>query len=287
MGLPAALLALKPIVAKVGAGATKMLGGGEKGGGKKMGGAIAAGAIGGIQAISGAIQQRKADRMLPQAEDPEMRNALTQARRKQRAFQTGTALAAERNALAKQLGTGQSRMLRYGGGGRKGLLQMQEVFNKGMMGLAQQSIEGETAASAQANKLLEGISQRKLDLQMQRYDTAQARAAQKKAAANRNLGLFLGKTLATGQETEDADVSNTAKVNPVASAVSSKPATYDEMLNAASLPFGEQPYAPYIPPTSTPANKVNTMGGVQSVLGGIANQGQAAADLFRTFGTGQ
>lgn len=248
----------------------------------------AAAAIGGVQAIGGAIQQRKADRMLPQAEDPEMRNALTQARRKQRAFQTGTALAAERNALAKQLGTGQSRMLRYGGGGRKGLLQMQEVFNKGMMGLAQQSIQGETAASAQANKLLEGISQRKLDLQMQRYDTAQARAAQKKAAANRNLGLFLGKTLATGQETEDADVSNTAKVNPVASAVSSKPATYDQMLNAASLPsFGEQSYAPYIPPTSTPANKVNTMGGVQSVLGGIANQGQAAADLFRTFGTGQ
>ena len=123
---------------------------------------------------------------------------------------------------------------------------------------------------------------------MQRYDTAQARAAQKKAAANRNLGLFLGKTLGTGQEAEDADVSNTAKVNPVASAVSSTPVTYEQTLEAARLPsYGGQRYAPYVPPTSTPANKVNTMGGVQSVLGGIANQGQAAADLFRTFGTGQ
>ena len=169
-------------------------------GGAKAAAPYAAAAIGGVQSISGARQQKKADKLLPQAEDPEMRNALTQARRKQRAFQTGTALSAERNALAKQLGTGQSRMLRYGGGGRKGLLQMQEVFNKGMMGLAQQSMQGETAASAQANKLLEGISQRKLDLQMQRYDTAQARAAQRKAASNRNLGLFLGKTLGTGQE---------------------------------------------------------------------------------------
>ena len=72
---------------------------------------------------------------------------------------------------------------------------MQEMFNRGISGLAQQGIAGETAAQAEANKILEGISQRKLDLQMQKFDIAQARAAQRKAAANRNLGLFLGKAL--------------------------------------------------------------------------------------------
>lgn len=241
----------------------------------------AAAAIGGVQAIGGAIQQRKADRMLPQAEDPEMRNALTQARRKQRAFQTGTALAAERNALAKQLGTGQSRMLRYGGGGRKGLLQMQEVFNKGMMGLAQQSMQGETAASAQANKLLEGISQRKLDLQMQRYDTAQARAAQKKAAANRNLGLFLGKTLGTGQEAEDADVSNTAS-----NAANTKPAAAAVLPSVSANSSSRSSTTPL--PTSN-QNFSSALSGVQNFMAGgnqAAQSAQGLADLFRTFGTG-
>ena len=192
-----------------------MMGGGGKGGDKKGGGGgglgnlksktgsgrmgggtMAAGAIGGIQAITGAIQQKKADRMLPAQEDPEMRAAMTQAKRRARAFQTGTALAGERAALAQQLGTGQQRMMRYGGG-RKGLLQMQQAFNQGITGLAKEGIVGQTAAQAQANTILEGISQRKLDLQMQRHDIAQARAAQRKAAGNRNLGLFMGKALST------------------------------------------------------------------------------------------
>lgn len=186
---------------------------GEKGGkskdgtkGSKIGkGTKVAGAIGLAQAIGGLAQQRKADRMLPAQEDPEMRSALTQARRRARAFQTGTALAGERAALAQQLGTGQQRMMRYGGG-RKGLLQMQQLFNQGIAGLAQQGIAGQTAAQTEANQILEGISQRKLDLQMQRFDIAQARAAQRRAAANRNLGAFLGKTLGvTGGDPQAID----------------------------------------------------------------------------------
>jgi hypothetical protein len=176
-------------------------------------------------------------------------------------------------------------MLRYGGGGRKGLLQMQEVFNKGMMGLAQQSIQGETAASAQANKLLEGISQRKLDLQMQRYDTAQARAAQKKAAANRNLGLFLGKTLGTGQEAEEDDVSNAASnvasnaanTNPVAAAVlPSVSANSSSRSSTTPLPTSNQNFS-------------SALSGVQNFMAGgnqAAQSAQGLADVFRTFGTG-
>lgn len=280
-------------------GAAGSMGGGGKGGDKKGGGGLgdlksktpsgrmgggtmAAGAIGGIQAITGAIQQRKADRMLPAQEDPEMRAAMTQAKRRARAFQTGTALAGERAALAQQLGTGQQRMMRYGGG-RKGLLQMQQAFNQGITGLAKEGIVGQTAAQAQANTILEGISQRKLDLQMQRHDIAQARAAQRKAAANRNLGLFMGKALSTPSSGgQSMDLGGLTKaISGMGGAGSGQP-------DMATAPISPNPASrSSSAPLPTPDQDfTKALGGVQGNMAGAAKAGQAAAGVFKALGTG-
>jgi hypothetical protein len=204
----AAAVAGKVGAAKAGAGAAKGIAG--KGGGmlsNLMGGQgkgmmgnftpanVGTGLTGLGQIISGNRLQRKADAAMPASEDPEMRSAQLQAQRRARAFRTGTASASQRAAAAQQLSTGQKRMMQMGAGGRKGLLQMQQVFGQSMQQMAQSDLQGELAYQKEANRLLGEISQRALDVQMQKHDELAARAATRGKAGRQNLGAAMGKRM--------------------------------------------------------------------------------------------
>ena len=88
----------------------------------------AAGVTGLTQVI--AARQKDKSNPLPAHEDPEMRSSLNAAKRRQRAFQTGTATASDRNARSRRTMSGMREALKLGGGGRKAMMQMQQIENQ-------------------------------------------------------------------------------------------------------------------------------------------------------------
>jgi len=162
---------------------SNVIGAGKKSMGNFTPANVATTGTGLAQVIQGGRLRRQSEAAMPASEDPEMRSAQLQAQRQARAFRTGTRSAAARNAAARQLATGQKRMMQFGAGGRKGLLSYQQ----------------------ESNRLLGEISQRALDIQMQKHDELAARAASIGQAGRKNLGAGLGKMIGldpmTGQPT--------------------------------------------------------------------------------------
>jgi len=141
------------------------------------------------------FKKKKGDEALPGREDPEERAALNYTKRQRRAFQTGTAMKANRDALASMMQSGMSKSIAAGGGTR-GLNMMQSMFNQAMLGLGQQGQDKALQYSQQAQQQLTRISQRKLELGMLKYNTIQAREAQKeqdrKEKKNTGMAQILG-----------------------------------------------------------------------------------------------
>ncbi len=158
---------------------------------------IATGAIGLAKTIKGKHMQKKADAMLPASEDPEVRRMQREFSRRKRAFQTGTAMASQRQALKEQAKQGMQASFKMGGGSR-GLNMMSRMFNQGMQGLAAQGLQGEQAYAGMETDLVKRMAQRKLELGMQRHDIAQARAAQTLKEGKSASNLALARTIGLG-----------------------------------------------------------------------------------------
>lgn len=159
-------------------------------GGAATGGSPAALALGVGQAAVGAIKQKKADAMIPQLEDPEQRAMRNLIARKRRAYDTGTASNADRTALRQMQKSGISNAFKYGAGAR-GLNEMNKMFIQGTMGLNQSGKDTANQLLQLEKQANDEIVQRKLDILMTKYDTAQARAAQLKTQGNKNLMVGL------------------------------------------------------------------------------------------------
>jgi len=206
-GLASKGAAAKGVMAGKGGGGllSNVIGAGKKSMGNFTPANVATTGTGLAQVIQGGRLRRQSEAAMPASEDPEMRSAQLQAQRQARAFRTGTRSAAARNAAARQLATGQKRMMQFGAGGRKGLLQMQQVFNQSMERQAAADLQGELSYQQESNRLLGEISQRALDIQMQKHDELAARAASIGQAGRKNLGAGLGKMIGldpmTGQPT--------------------------------------------------------------------------------------
>lgn len=155
-------------------------------------------AIGIGQAIVGKIQQRKADSMMPSPVDPEEQRMQRHFARRKRAFQTGTALASERNAMKQMLAQGYRNAFRSGGGSRGGLLRLQSIFNQGMLGLGKQARQGEQVNAAAEAQYASKNADRRLELSLLKYNTRQARAAQNLKEGKSNIMSGIAHSIDTG-----------------------------------------------------------------------------------------
>jgi len=106
-----------------------------------------------------------------------IRALASYATRRKRAFQTGTATAAQRNQLAQSMKTGINKSFQVGGGA-KGLNMMTKLFNQAQLGLQDRELAGEMQYAGMESDAKKRISQRKLELGLLKYNTLQARAAQ-------------------------------------------------------------------------------------------------------------
>lgn len=172
-------------------GLTKVLG---AAGGLNPVGAAAMAALAVGKGIAGKVQQNKADKMLPKYEDPEERALASYAARRKRAFQTGTATAASRNALRESMKTGIEKSIKVGGGA-KGLNMMTRMFNQAQLGLAEKELAGETKFAEMESQQKNRISQRKLELGLLKYNTAQARGAQQTKEGKSLIGQGLARAI--------------------------------------------------------------------------------------------
>jgi hypothetical protein len=173
--------------------------------------ATAALAIG--QRVAGKIGEKRADKLMPRMEDPEERALASYATRRKRAFQTGTAMQSQRNALLQAMKSGTEASFKVGGGA-KGLNQMNRMFNEQMLGMQDASLAGEAEFARQEKDTKTRISQKKLELGLLKYNTEQARAAQmtKESRANSSAvlaSLFGGAGGVNPYGTAGQDVTNT------------------------------------------------------------------------------
>lgn len=154
-------------------------------------------AIGVGKNIIGGIKQRKADQMMPLQEDPEERRLQRQFARKKRSFQSGTALESERAALKEMARQGMKNSFRAGGGTR-GAAMMSRMFNEGMRDLASQGQQMEAQYAGMEAQQVAKLADRKLQLQLLKYNTQQARAAQLRKEGKATTNLALSKILGVG-----------------------------------------------------------------------------------------
>ena len=151
-------------------------------------------AIGAGQLVAGLIKKKKADSMMPSPEDQEQRAMQRYLARQKRAYATGTANNADRSALRQAMQSGISKSFKYGAGAR-GLNAMSQMYQQGLLGINQQGNTMAANYAQQEGQLINDMSQRRLDIQMTKYDREQARAAQLMQEGKQNLGASLMKGL--------------------------------------------------------------------------------------------
>jgi hypothetical protein len=142
--------------------------------------------IGLAQLVSGKRQQKKADAMMPAMENPEERAMLNYVRRRKRAYQTGTASHTQGKQLAAMMKTGMEKSM-ASAGGAKGLNQMSKMYQQAMLGMNQQNLQGEQSYAAMEQKGVEKLADRRLQLGLLKYNTQQARAAEKIRGGRSNM----------------------------------------------------------------------------------------------------
>lgn len=179
--------------------------------------------IGLAKTLMGRRKQKEADAAFPQREDPEERMAQRQFARQKRAFQTGTAMKAQRDSLSSMMKTGMEKSISAGGGTR-GLNMMNQMFTKAMLGAGQEgrdkALEYGKLEAAQTSK----IADRKLQLGLLRYNTLQARSAQQLKEGKQTSNLALARSLGISPSDMSPDVNSTQKgatdpENPAVTAV--------------------------------------------------------------------
>lgn len=158
-----------------------------------LGSAIQAGVgtvVGGAQLISGAIQRKKAEALLPPSESVMERQMLQSIRRRRRSLETGTAGAADRAAI-RQMGKSFGRQ-QFAAGGRGNFGQLAALQSQAMQNLASTYGQQTTALlgqeQQQANRMA-GVSR---DLALLRSDRMSARAEANMQGGAQNLMAAVG-----------------------------------------------------------------------------------------------
>ena len=198
--MPLPIAALVAGAAKVGAAA------------KTVGQVPMLGTKGLINKIQGKKLLKKADAMMPPMEDTEERAAANYTKRRRRAFDTGTASKAQRDAMLTAMRTGVQSSILFGGGGTRGLNMMNEMFQKSILGGQNAAQDKALQYNTQAMQQTKDISDAKRQLALLKYTEFQKRAAEKLKSGKESQNLAMAKLFGGS--------SGSSNENPAASAVS-------------------------------------------------------------------
>ncbi len=136
------------------------------------------------QLIGGAVQDKKADKIVPQEVDPSQTNMLDTFRRLRKGYQTGSEAASYRDTINTGLSGAENKIAAYAGGNTGSLLASLTGAQAGA-----DSAYNTTAATLEKNRIAalgmedqqtDDIAQRRLDIQMMKY-------LQKKTQAQSNI----------------------------------------------------------------------------------------------------
>jgi hypothetical protein len=161
--------------------------------------------VGAVQLVSGLIARKKADRLIPGREDPELNQLETNIRRRARAFETGTAMSRQRAEVLSSANVG-GRMVFSGGRGLKsGLNYLSIQTNKGIMALNNQALAMQNSLYQQEAEVTKERVQRRLDISMYRHLAKKAIAENriKSGSANLMSGLAQSNNIANTGNTQD------------------------------------------------------------------------------------
>lgn len=150
-------------------------------------GAIIGGTAGGIKRKN-AVDSMNAI----QAEDPEERAMQRFFARRKRAYLTGTANNLDRSALTQGIQTGVSNAFKFGSTTR-GLNALSQMYQQGLMGIAQQGQQGALQYGAQENAVVNNMVQRRLELSLLKSRQLLAESAQQTTEDKQNTGVGLMK----------------------------------------------------------------------------------------------
>ncbi len=201
-------------LAGTGAPGTGGLGGGMPGGGGQGGGlgdmitgikekspvrkivqGALTGALGAGQLISGIIKRRKGEAAMPSLVDPQQQSFLNKVRRQQKLLRSGTAFEPTRAALSREAATTGRGILRASGGASgaaiAGLTRTQRAIGRGIGELGQKSLQEQTRLTALEDSAIQGIAQRKMELQLLKRAQFMAESAQLKKESAANIGALL------------------------------------------------------------------------------------------------
>jgi len=158
------------------------------------------------QLISGKIKERKAEKLFPSLEDPAEQAFINELHSKQKAFETGTAVKTATDELAKSVKTTQRGIVKLSGGNVglaiKGLSATQKGAGSAINELYLRSLENSRFYTEMRGRVMSNMVQRRLDLQMNKFDQkmADARSLQKSGMSNTLAGIGFGINVAGGGE---------------------------------------------------------------------------------------
>lgn len=135
------------------------------------------------QLVTGIMQKKKADSLIPSAEDKMSRGYLEEIRRKQRAIETGSS--SDRAALRQNLAALNNASFKSGRGASTGAIS--RIMAEQNKNIADANAQKEIALLGEAGKQVSEMALRRFDVGMIRQQQAAADSAKNIAAGQANL----------------------------------------------------------------------------------------------------
>jgi hypothetical protein len=157
--------------------------------------------VGAGQMISGLIKRKKADAQLPAAEDPMMRQTLSNLQTRGRQLSTGTANNADRVAARQMAKTMASSSFKTGGKANMGV--QSAAISQALGNINAQNREQVAAYDQMAATQSNEMAQRKSDINMLRSERTSAQAENSISAGRDNFLAGYGMEGASGDVTDE------------------------------------------------------------------------------------
>lgn len=179
-------------------------------------------AFAGIQGLSqiarGRQHLRRAEAAQPETQSRQLLQQQTLLDRQRRALQTGTATRRQAEMFAQAFKTGATQSFR-GGGGTRGLNQLTQMFNQGVVGLSSQSQQQQLALLEQRGAVADTLAAQEREMGLLKMAKEEARGEQMLKTGRSNVTAGITTALSGGFQSpekggaEGAETSFDRKIN--------------------------------------------------------------------------
>jgi len=158
-------------------------------------------AFAGIQGLSqiarGRQHLRRAEAAQPETQSRQLLQQQTLLDRQRRALQTGTATRRQAEMFAQAFKTGATQSFR-GGGGTRGLNQLTQMFNQGVVGLSSQSQQQQIALLEQRGAVADTLAAQEREMGLLKMAKEEARGEQMLKTGRSNVTAGITTALSGG-----------------------------------------------------------------------------------------